>query len=122
MLLVSAPSTGRNGLHASAGCEVVIAHAFKVLELNRVMANYMPANQRSGLLSCKSCGFAEEGYAKKYLKINGRWEESYINGVGTIRWLFSIATVGDGVAETSLPATLAELLRDRNSRTHNKTV
>ena len=61
-------------------CQAVIEHAFEVLELNRVMANYMPANKRSGFLLQK-LGFTEEGYAKKYLKINGRWEDHILTAL-----------------------------------------
>ncbi len=61
-------------------CEAVIRHAFTVLELNRLMANYMPANQRSGLLLQK-LGFTEEGFAKKYLKINGHWEDHILTAL-----------------------------------------
>ncbi len=61
-------------------CQAVIKHAFEVLELNRVMANYMPANKRSGFLLQK-LGFTEEGYAKKYLKINGRWEDHILTAL-----------------------------------------
>lgn len=44
------------------------------LKLNRIMANYLPDNQRSaGLLA--RLGFAQEGLAKRYLKINGHWRD-----------------------------------------------
>ncbi|OBP14486.1 hypothetical protein A5320_12010 [Rheinheimera sp. SA_1] len=55
-------------------CLAATKYAFDELELNRVMANYMPCNVRSGNL-LKKLGFANEGLAKKYLKINGRWED-----------------------------------------------
>lgn len=55
-------------------CLVAIDYAFKGLGLNRVMANYMPSNKRSGSL-LKKLGFTEEGFSKKYLKINGAWED-----------------------------------------------
>ena len=40
--------------------------------LHRIMANYMPSNARSGSL-LRRLGFREEGLAKDYLRINGRW-------------------------------------------------
>lgn len=52
----------------------VLDHAFNELGLNRVMANYMPNNSRSQRLLLQ-LGFEREGYAKRYLKINGRWED-----------------------------------------------
>jgi len=47
---------------------------FKHLKLHRIMANYMPRNERSGKL-LKKLGFTIEGYARDYLKINGQWED-----------------------------------------------
>jgi [ribosomal protein S5]-alanine N-acetyltransferase len=55
-------------------CLQVVDHAFETLKLNRVMANYMPSNARSAVLLDR-LGFAEEGRAKKYLCINGRFED-----------------------------------------------
>lgn len=65
--------------HEGAGvmtevCLEAIEYAFKNLELNRIMANYMPRNTRSAHL-LKKLGFTEEGLAKRYLKINGCWED-----------------------------------------------
>jgi ribosomal-protein-alanine N-acetyltransferase len=48
--------------------------AFRDLDIHRVMANYMPRNERSGRL-LKCLGFEREGYAKRYLKIAGVWED-----------------------------------------------
>lgn len=45
-------------------------YVFNVLNLHRVMANYMPANMRSEALLNK-LGFEREGLAKAYLKIAG---------------------------------------------------
>ncbi|MGL5727678.1 MAG: GNAT family N-acetyltransferase, partial [Plesiomonas sp.] len=42
--------------------------------LHRIMANYMPHNQRSGNLLTR-LGFEREGYAKEYLLINGMWQD-----------------------------------------------
>ncbi len=61
-------------------CLAAIKYAFDELELNRVMANYMPCNERSGSL-LKKLGFSEEGLAKKYLKINGRWEDHVLTSL-----------------------------------------
>ena len=58
----------------------VIEFAFQELKWHRIMANHMPANQRSaGLL--KSLGFEKEGYAKEYLLINGEWEDHILNSL-----------------------------------------
>ncbi|RVU37011.1 GNAT family N-acetyltransferase [Rheinheimera riviphila] len=61
-------------------CQAAILYAFEELELNRVMANYMPCNTRSGNLLQK-LGFAKEGLAKKYLKINGCWEDHVLTSL-----------------------------------------
>ncbi len=55
-------------------CEYVVNYAFEVLQLNRVMSNYLPHNERSGNL-LRSLGFEQEGYARRYLKINGKWQD-----------------------------------------------
>ncbi|WP_020003695.1 GNAT family N-acetyltransferase [Brachyspira innocens] len=47
---------------------------FKELKLHRVEANIMPHNKPS-LELAKRLGFEYEGLAKKYLKINGKWED-----------------------------------------------
>lgn len=52
----------------------VTRFAFDTLHLHRVEANVMPRNQRS-LRVLEKCGFREEGLARKYLKINGVWED-----------------------------------------------
>ena len=48
--------------------------AFKTLKLNRVMANYLPHNLRSGQL-LQQLGFEKEGLARRYLQINGQWQD-----------------------------------------------
>ena len=54
--------------------KIAIQYVFEELNLHRIMANYMPHNQRSGNL-LKRLGFVVEGYARDYLLINGRWED-----------------------------------------------
>lgn len=44
------------------------------LGLHRVMANYLPRNERSGRLLA-SLGFEREGLARSYLQIAGAWED-----------------------------------------------
>ncbi|GAB2584151.1 GNAT family N-acetyltransferase [Dyella jejuensis] len=51
-----------------------IAWAFGELGLHRVMANYLPRNERSAKLLAK-LGFEREGYARRYLRIAGVWED-----------------------------------------------
>ena len=47
---------------------------FSELGLHRIMAAYLPHNHRSGSLLSK-LGFKKEGFAERYLKINGVWED-----------------------------------------------
>lgn len=54
--------------------EAGIAWAFGELGLHRIMANYVPRNERSAKLLA-SLGFEREGYARRYLQIAGVWED-----------------------------------------------
>ncbi|MDE1893658.1 MAG: GNAT family N-acetyltransferase [Pseudomonadota bacterium] len=54
--------------------EAGLAWAFGELGLHRVMANYLPRNERSARL-LQRLGFEREGYARSYLRIAGRWED-----------------------------------------------
>lgn len=57
-----------------------IGYVFEQLHLHRVMANYMPANQRSAAVLAR-LGFVREGYASRYLKINGVWEDHILTAL-----------------------------------------
>jgi [ribosomal protein S5]-alanine N-acetyltransferase len=53
---------------------LLFRHAFGELGLHRLQANVQPGNERSlGLLH--ATGWREEGYARRYLKIGGRWRD-----------------------------------------------
>jgi ribosomal-protein-alanine N-acetyltransferase len=54
--------------------ETAVDFMFKNFKLHRVMANYMPRNERSGRL-LRKLGFTVEGFARDYLNINGKWED-----------------------------------------------
>jgi ribosomal-protein-alanine N-acetyltransferase len=54
--------------------EAGIAYIFDEFKLHRIMANYIPNNERSGHL-LRSLGFEEEGVAKSYLKVAGSWQD-----------------------------------------------
>lgn len=53
---------------------------FDVMKLHRIMANYIPRNERSGRL-LRRLGFKVEGYAHDYLKINGKWEDHILTSL-----------------------------------------
>lgn len=57
-----------------------IAYVFYHLDLHRIMANYLPHNERSAVL-LKRLGFQQEGYAKSYLKINGQWQDHVLTAL-----------------------------------------
>ncbi len=57
-----------------------IAHVFDQVGLHRIMANHMPANQRSAQL-LRALGFEREGVARSYLKIAGKWEDMVLNAL-----------------------------------------
>ncbi len=51
-----------------------IEFAFRRLGLHRVEAACLPNNEASRRLLL-NCGFQEQGYAREYLRINGRWQD-----------------------------------------------
>jgi [ribosomal protein S5]-alanine N-acetyltransferase len=56
------------------GLRSVIKYAFTKLKLHRLEANIQPGNIASIRL-VKKCGFTQEGFSPKYLKIGGRWKD-----------------------------------------------
>ena len=50
---------------------------FDELDLHRLEAACLPVNKRS-LRTLKNNGFAIEGLVRKYLKINGNWEDHFL--------------------------------------------
>lgn len=65
--------------------EASIRYIFEELSLHRIMANYMPMNERSAKLLYR-LGFTEEGYAKNYLLINGQWEDHILTALSVEEW------------------------------------
>ena len=54
--------------------DLLFRYAFGELRLHRLQANVQTGNERSlGLL--RATGWREEGYARRYLKIGGRWRD-----------------------------------------------
>lgn len=53
---------------------------FERLRLHRIEAACLPNNQASRALLAK-VGFQEEGYARRYLKINGKWQDHILFGL-----------------------------------------
>lgn len=62
-----------NGFMAEA-LHVAIRHVLDEEKLHRIEANIMPRNKRS-LRLVKRLGFKREGLARRYLMVNGKWED-----------------------------------------------
>lgn len=69
---IGAPFAHRG--YMSAAVRALVVYAFGALRLHRVEAACIPTNRPSiGLL--EKCGFTREGYARRYLCINGVWHD-----------------------------------------------
>ena len=75
---LSAQAQG-NG-YMSEAARAVIAFAFERLRLHRIMANYMPANERSARL-VQRLGFTVEGSARAYLFLDGAWQDHVLTSL-----------------------------------------
>lgn len=69
---IGLPYAGRG--YMSAAVRATLPHAFETLRLHRIEAAVQPSNGASlGVL--RRIGFVEEGLARRYLKINGAWQD-----------------------------------------------
>ena len=80
---IAAEAQGQ-GLMAEA-LRLAIAYAFDELNLHRISANYVPGNERSGVL-LRRLGFTVEGYARDYLMIQGRWQDHILTALYNPSW------------------------------------
>ena len=62
-----------------------VRYAFGPQSLHRVMADYMPRNRRSAAV-LRQAGFVVEGYARDFLRINGRWEDHILTAITNPGW------------------------------------
>lgn len=60
--------------------ESAISFVFSELKLHRVMANCRPENERSHRL-LQRLGFEQEGRARSYLNIDGRWRDHILTSL-----------------------------------------
>lgn len=65
--------------------QAAIEYVFKQLNMHRILANYIPQNQRSGNI-LKRLGFVFEGYARDYLLINGQWQDHILTSLTNKDW------------------------------------
>jgi [ribosomal protein S5]-alanine N-acetyltransferase len=56
------------------GLSALVSQAFRQFGLHRLEANIQPGNVASRAL-VQRCGFVQEGYSPRYLKIGGRWRD-----------------------------------------------
>ena len=63
-----------------AAVRAVVGFAFDTLHLNRLEAACLPHNEASIRL-LEKVGFQREGYARKYLCIDGRWQDHLLYGL-----------------------------------------
>lgn len=66
--------------YMSEALRLILRYAFDDIGLHRVNASCLPDNKRSKKLLLRA-GFAEEGFAKRYLSIDGRWQDHVLFGI-----------------------------------------
>lgn len=64
---------------------MALEYMFDVQNLHRIMAGYMPRNKRSESV-LKRLEFTQEGLAKDYLLINGKWEDHVLTSLTNANW------------------------------------
>ncbi|KKC41248.1 GCN5 family acetyltransferase [Devosia epidermidihirudinis] len=69
----------------SEAVSVCLPFVFDTLDLHRIHAAFLPGNVPSRRVLEKN-GFVEEGFAEKYLQINGRWEDHVLFGMTRERY------------------------------------
>lgn len=62
-----------------------IKYVFEELNLHRVMANYMPGNEKSAKLLLR-LGFKVEGHARDYLRLAGDWRDHTLTALVNESW------------------------------------
>ncbi len=65
--------------YMTAAVKALLRFAFEELELHRIEAACQPENAASRAVLTKA-GFAQEGQARAYLKINGQWRDHVLFG------------------------------------------
>jgi [ribosomal protein S5]-alanine N-acetyltransferase len=75
---IGTPFARKGFMTDALGC--IVTFAFRDLGLHRLEAACVPRNQASRELLLK-LRFREEGLARRYLRINGRWEDHVLFGL-----------------------------------------
>lgn len=66
--------------YMTEACRAGIRYIFEEIRLHRIMANYMPSNERSARV-VQRLGFTIEGMAKDYLFLAGRWQDHVLTSL-----------------------------------------
>jgi len=66
--------------YMTSALNVLLPTLFGELNLHRVEAACIPTN-RASVRVLEKCGFAREGLARRYLCINGIWQDHYLYGL-----------------------------------------
>ncbi|MGD2182945.1 GNAT family N-acetyltransferase [Lusitaniella coriacea] len=69
------------------GIRLALDYTFSTLNLHRVEANIQPKNTASINL-VKRLGFTQEGFSRRYLKINGEWRDHERWALTVEDWVF----------------------------------
>lgn len=75
---VGQPHAGKG--YMTAALRVLLPTLFGELNLHRIEAACIPTNQ-SSIRVLEKCGFAREGLARRYLCINGVWQDHCLYGL-----------------------------------------
>ncbi|AXN30163.1 MULTISPECIES: ribosomal protein S5-alanine N-acetyltransferase [Vibrio] len=65
--------------------KMAVNYMFGIQNIHRIMAGYMPRNQRSEAV-LNRLGFKREGFAEDYLLIDGRWEDHNLTSLINPNW------------------------------------
>lgn len=77
------PYAGKGLMSEAVG--TVLPFVFETLDLHRLHAAFLPTNIASRRVLERN-GFVEEGYAQRYLQIDGRWEDHVLMGLTREGW------------------------------------
>jgi len=80
---IGAEFEGQGYVTESIDC--VVEYAFRTLNLHRIMANYVPGNERSAAV-LRRTGFMIEGTARDYLRLNGEWRDHVLTSRVNPKW------------------------------------
>jgi ribosomal-protein-alanine N-acetyltransferase len=69
---IAEPFTGKG--YMTEAVRLGVKYAFETLDLHRVEANIQPHNEASRRVVAK-CGFRNEGFSPRYIKIQGIWAD-----------------------------------------------